>query len=123
MKYIQISVDGDKQYFLPGENIGGTARWQLEESVESLEIRLFYYTEGKGTTDIEVVETTEIKEPPMSGSQRFEWRLPNSPYSFSGKLISLLWAVEVVLLPAEESEVFPFQMTPTGKEIFLRGTS
>jgi hypothetical protein len=123
MKYVQISVDDDSTSFRPGENLGGTARWQLEESVKSIEIRLFFFTQGKGTSDVEVIESIPIDSPPMSGSQRFDWRLPQSPYSFSGKLISLIWAIEVVLLPSGESETYQFQMTPNGKEIVLGSAS
>ena len=119
MKYVQIAIDNNSTSFRPGENIGGTARWQLEESITAIEIRLFFFTEGKGTSDVEVIETMQIENPPMSGSQRFDWRLPQSPYSFSGKLISLIWAIEVVLFPSEEAETCQFQMTPTGQEIVL----
>jgi len=119
MKYVQISIDNNASNFKPGDQISGTASWQLEESAKTIEVRLFFYTEGKGTRDIEVLETLQLDSPPISGTQQFDWRLPQSPYSFSGKLISLIWAVEVVLLPSGEAESFEFQMTPTGKEIVL----
>ena len=123
MKSVQISIDKDSKSYTPGEQISGTARWQLEESVESIDVRLFFYTEGKGTSDIEVLETIPVENPPLTGSQRFDWRLPQTPYSFSGKLISLIWAVEVVLLPSGDAESYEFQMTPTGKEIVLGSVS
>lgn len=119
MKYVQISVDDNATSFRPGENIGGTVRWQLEESVKSIEIHLLFFTSGKGTSDHEIIETIPIENPPMSGSQRFDWRLPQSPYSFSGKLISLIWAIEAVVLPSDEAETYQFQMTSTGKEIVI----
>jgi len=118
MKFVEIKLDKDS--YMPGETISGTARWQLEESVKSIELRLFYYTEGKGTDDVEIVETTQIPNPAMSGSQQFQWQAPQSPFSFSGKLISLIWAVEAVLLPSGDAEHCVFTMSPNGQEIDIR---
>jgi hypothetical protein len=115
-----IEIKLDKNSYMPGDSISGTARWQLEEPVQSIELRLFYYTEGKGTSDVEIVETTPIANPGLSGSQQFQWRVPDSPYSFSGKLISLIWAVEAVLLPSGDADHKPFTISPTGQEIDLR---
>jgi hypothetical protein len=117
---MNLQVEIDKNSYHPGDSISGTARWQLEEPVDSLELRLFYYTEGKGTDDVEIVETTAVAKPSLSGSQRFQWQLPQSPYSFSGKLISLIWAVEVLLLPSGDAEHTTFTMGPGEQEIDIR---
>jgi hypothetical protein len=118
MKFIEIKLE--KLSYSPGETVSGSVRWQLEESVENIEIRLFYYTEGKGTSDVEIVESTTIPSPPLSGSHEFRWSLPQSPYSFSGTLISLVWAIEAVLLPSGDAEHHDFQMGPGGRELDIR---
>ena len=42
--------------FGPGDSIRGTVHWQPEESIaESIEIRLIWYTAGKGDRDHEIV--------------------------------------------------------------------
>jgi hypothetical protein len=116
---LQVSLDGSKKQFQPGEAISGTASWQLTESPEAIEIHLCFYTEGKGTSDVLIVETIRVASPPGSGSEKFSWSLPKSPYSFSGKLISLIWAVEIVTLSSAEAESVEFEMSPTGSEINL----
>jgi hypothetical protein len=119
MRFIQITLENDTKSYSPGTPISGTVRWELEASAKSIEVRLFFYTAGKGTSDVQIVESIPIETPSLSGSHEFQWQLPQSPYSFSGKLISLIWSVEVVLLPSGDAESCEFQMSPTGKEILL----
>ena len=108
--------------YRPGETIRGTAEWQFDQNAESLDLRLFWYTSGKGTEDVEVVKEEVIEPVPMSGSQKFEFALPEGPYSFSGKLISLAWAIELVVEPTGDSErVGPVIVSPARKEILLTG--
>ena len=46
--------------------------------------------------------------------------LPQEPYSFTGTLIALSWALEAVALPNEEnSERYTFELTPDGQAITL----
>ena len=45
--------------------------------------------------------------------------LPPAPYSFSGKLISLIWAVEVVAEGIKEASRLEFTLSPDGREITL----
>ena len=45
--------------------------------------------------------------------------MPESPYSFSGKLVSLLWALELVAEPSGDTERKDISITPTGTEISL----
>ena len=62
-------------------------------------ISLLWHTEGKGTEDVEVVEQINVEDPPITGSHDFSFRVPDFPWSFSGTLISLIWAVEASLDP------------------------
>lgn len=105
-----IALKLDRNSFKPGEMLEGEA-----PGGAGLEVRLFWYTEGKGTQDLEVVATQTL-----DAAGRFRLKLPAAPYSFSGKLISLIWAVEVVGhsdgAPREELLV-----SPDGAEILLGG--
>lgn len=97
------TTDGG-MWFKPGDLVEGRASWHLEEEAEAIEVRLFWYTSGKGTQDVEVVRSLSVDQPGTSGHRDFNIRVPEGPYSFSGKLITLAWAIELVALPTGETE-------------------
>ncbi len=116
---IQVeTVDGTTS-FRPGETVEGTVRWQLPEPPEGVELRLFWSTEGKGDQDLQVVETVPFADPAAQDRRAFRIRLPEGPYSFSGKLITLNWALEAVAQPGEEAGSLAITVSPTGEEIRL----
>jgi hypothetical protein len=119
MGWLQISTDGGKTGYLPGETVSGSVRWQFEQQAEGIDVRLFWYTQGKGTRDVGVSDSQRIKAPPLAGRESFSFVLPDAPYSFSGKLISLLWAVEAVVHPGDEAGIVEIVMSPDGGEIVL----
>ena len=115
---IQLQVDYNHTEFTPGDTISGKIIWTDPGEGRSLSLRLFWFTEGKGTQDIEVVH--ELSWPASQGNASFSIDLPNEPYSFSGTLVSISWAIEAVLLPEETSSTrYNFQLTPDGREIHL----
>ena len=94
MDLIEIHLDGKRGAFAPGESVSGTVSWQLDAPADSVEVRLFWYTRGKGTTDVQVVKSQHFDVTGASGKRPFKFVLPPEPYSFSGRLISLIWALE-----------------------------
>lgn len=114
-------VDGRRQ-LKPGDKIEFVAQWQLEKPADSVEARLVWSTQGKGTSDVQVVEKEQFDNPTLSEQRRFTFSLPESPYSFSGKLISLIWALELIAEPSGESDRFEFTMSPSGEEIELHSS-
>jgi hypothetical protein len=44
-------------------------------------------------------------------------QLPWGPYSFSGKLISLIWAFELIALPSEDSIRQEIVIGPDAREV------
>lgn len=116
---LKIETRNDAKTFIPGEEVEGSVRWLLDLPPESVELRLFWYTRGKGTQDVEVVEVVRFDQPAQDDSRAFRLRLPSAPYSFSGKLISLTWALEVVAKPCDEMERLEITMSPTGEEVVL----
>jgi hypothetical protein len=116
---MKIGTRDNRTEFRPGEEILGAAGWQLAQSPKSVEVRLFWYTRGKGTEDVEVVETVRFDNPQREEARPFRFTVPAEPYSFSGKLISLIWALELVALPGKESARLDLTISPTGKEILL----
>ena len=106
-------------WFKPGETIEGTVSWQLGEDAEAVEVRLFWYTAGKGSRDVEVIDTRHMAQPGISGSRPFEFTIPRGPYSFSGKLITLAWSIELVCLPTGETERLDLIIGPRPVEVSL----
>jgi hypothetical protein len=107
-------------WFKPGEIIEGRASWYIAEEIETIEVRLFWYTSGKGTQDVGIVRTLRTDSPETSGSRDFSIRVPDMPYSFSGRLITLSWAIELVALPSGETERLDLQIGPQPVEVDLR---
>jgi hypothetical protein len=94
------------------------AQWSLPSAPPSLEARLFWFTRGKGTEDVGVVATERVPSPGARGQHRVRFTLPEAPYSFSGQLISLIWAVELVA--DKTAGRWEFVLAPEGREIRLR---
>ena len=114
---LAIRTNDGGTWFRPGEALRGTVSWHLEEDAEELEVRLFWYTTGKGSRDVEVVEIKHLAQPEISGTRDFEFRVPRGPYSFSGKLITLAWAIELVALPEGETERLDVKIGPQPVEV------
>jgi len=116
---MQLGLRDQRSTYAPGEELAGAVLWESAEKPETAEVRLFWFTRGKGTEDSEVV-ATEVFANPLPGDTRpFQFRLPDSPYIFNGKLIGLTWAVELVIQPGDHFERVTFTMAPGGKEVVL----
>ena len=105
--------------FRPGETVEGTVRWQFPEPPEEVELRLFWSTSGKGDQDLEIMQVVPFGNPGAQDRRTFRVRLPEGPYSFSGKLITLAWALEAVAQPGDRSGHLELVLSPTGEEIRL----
>jgi hypothetical protein len=116
---LTIHLRDDETAFLPGGEVQGTVRWRLDASSRHLELALFWYTAGKGTRDVGVVETLKFSDQATLGSKDFKFTLPRGPYSFSGRLISLIWALELTCMPDSETVRREIIVSPTGREIVL----
>ena len=117
---LTIATDSGGTWFKPGERIEGTASWHLDEDADALEVRLFWFTSGKGSPDVEVVAGKRMARPEISGSHSFEFTVPRGPYAFSGKLITLAWALELVVLPGGAAQRFDLVIGPRPVEVDLR---
>ena len=116
MSTLTIAIADDKQTFKPGESLAGRVSWSVSEAT-SAELRLFWYTRGKGTGDVGLVDTLVFANPQTNDQREFKFNLPDMPYSFSGKLISIVWAIELIIEPETVVERQEFVMSPTGREV------
>jgi hypothetical protein len=117
MTDLKIEFDQNRQTFEPGEDLAGEVSWSLDKPVNALELRLFWFTRGKGTEDAGVVQTMKFEGPQSQETRPFQFRLPDAPYSFSGQLISLVWALELIVYPSKDMSRREFIMGPDGKEV------
>jgi len=116
---VRIGIRENRTAFLPGAELCGAAGWELSQTPKTVEVRLLWFTRGKGTGDVGVVDTVRFEQTLSMESRPFRFQLPIAPYSFSGKLISLLWAVELVVLPSKDSARTEFVLAPGGQEVLL----
>jgi len=120
MDELKIELRDGKAELRPGGVVQGGVRWHLQDNPESLELSLFWYTSGKGTQNVGVVKTLKWDNPGSFGSKDFSFGLPAGPYSFSGRLISLIWALELTTFPSSETHKLELTVSPTGSEILLK---
>ena len=115
-----LSLDAsDRNRFRPGEPLAGRVRWSLAKPPKSAQVRLFWFTQGQGERDVVVVETLALEAPRAVDDRPFSFRLPESPYSFTGKLVVIQWAVELVLMPGERTQRVQFELSPFDVPIVL----
>jgi hypothetical protein len=114
---VTIHTAEGRTNFEPGEPITGKVAWSLPAAPHGIEVRLFWFTRGKGTPDIQTVDQMAIEGPSMQGERAFTFHAPNGPYSFSGPLVSLLWGLEVIAEPKDRSDRIEIVCAPGGREI------
>ena len=117
---IDIEIKDGQTSFLPGQTLGGIARWLCSEPPKKASLQLIWFTEGKGDEDVGLVEEIKFENPYVSDERPFKFQLPGRPYSFSGKLISLTWALELQV--DHECVRKEIVLSPSGNEIMLTGT-
>jgi hypothetical protein len=119
MNELRIEIKDQCTAFAPGEEISGTVYWSFDSAPRGVELRLFWFTRGKGTEDAGVAQTTRFEQPLPSETRSFRFLLPEAPYSFSGTLISLVWALELIASPSKETTRCEFVMAPDRREVRL----
>jgi len=119
MAAMEIATEDRRFVFAPGEEVRGKVAWQLDAPPDTVSLALLWYTEGRGDQDIGIAETVSFEAPGAEDRRDFRLRLPEGPLSFSGKLISLSWALELVAEPGEHTQRVEILVSVTGAEIHL----
>ncbi len=117
---ISIHLHDEQTGFAPGGTIAGEVRWnQLPVSDKTvISLELAFRTEGKGTSQREVFHELEWPVTMAKGNESFTIEAPNWPWSFSGKLVSILWALDA-WQGNEHAEAVPVTISPNGDEMDL----
>lgn len=118
MPELRLETHEDQVHFQPGQTLHGLAGWELDEPPDTVEVRLSWYTEGKGDQDVRIVKHESFDNPPAVDARIFEFELPIQPYSFSGSLISVRWALELIV-DHTHSRRLDIVIAPEGREINL----
>jgi len=119
MENLWLSLEDNRTRYRPGETLTGRVGWQVETAPRQAELRLFWYTSGIGTRDVGIIETIPFDPPRAQDERSFSLRLPAAPYTFSGRLVSLIWALELVLEPGERTQRVEIEVTPLEVPIVL----
>ena len=120
---LHLDLHDDQHALRPGDRVEGVISWSMSKRPKSAEVVLFWFTEGKGTSDTRIIDRMLIEQPVPDDSQIFSLQLPDQPYSFSGKLISLQWAIEAIVEPGHHVQRRTLIVSPTREEINLRTIS
>ncbi|MFA6716638.1 MAG: hypothetical protein WCS27_14755 [Victivallaceae bacterium] len=119
MDKMSLHLKDGKTSYRPGEKIRGELEWDLSQDIQNITINIFWYTEGVGDPDSETAVTEKIDMPMRNGRQSFEMELPSAPYSYSGRIGSLKWAIEASAVGDKVKDLKEFSITPDGREIIL----
>jgi hypothetical protein len=138
--FVTIQLDPGHRAYVPGETLAGRFRWDVfqPDKVQSVELSVLWYTEGKGDEDFGVHyfeehkvhvaaslrdaktslgETRPRDADPLG--ERPAWRpfatkLPHSPLSYDGPLVKIRWCVRVRVFLESGKDV-------VGEKIFRLG--
>ncbi len=96
---LTIRTTGNRTHFVPGQEISGTVTWQSDRPDDRVELRLLWFTQGKGDKEQTVVDHLVLG----AAAERGEFRLSvpsDAPCSFSGKVVAVVWVLELAVMPA-----------------------
>jgi hypothetical protein len=109
---VNIKLDGQHRIYRPGEILSGQYAWDVEPpaAAAKVELSVLWRTEGKGEEDIGVHFFDAIDLPAQAAGNerrtaRFATQLPNSPLTYDGAIVKLLWCVRVRLFLRDGREV------------------
>jgi hypothetical protein len=118
MSEMKIAVRKHPAAYSPGEEIAGGVQWKLDKMPQSVEVRLLWHTTGRQFEDVGVVASVRF-DGAQDDTQSFSFAAPVAPYSFTGQVVALTWALEVVALPHKENARVEIVIAPGGKALEL----
>ena len=101
---LSLCIDGTKRQFSAGDEL--VCEYQVDavdpNEIQAVEASVLWYSEGKGEEDLGVHFferrlPTDAEDGDLRPMRRFRTRLPNSPLSYSGAILSIHWCVRLRL--------------------------
>lgn len=117
---LALRLNQDARTLVPGQVIDGTLGWRLDDAPKDAVLRLFWFTEGKGTCDVGVAEELTLPHHLAELSGTFRFTLPAAPYSFCGQLITLKWAIELLVDDGKLVERLDLIVSPWVEQVTLK---
>lgn len=114
-----LTLNQDPATIVPGQVIEGNVGWRLDDAPSSAVLRLFWYTEGRGTQEVRVVEELKLPTHLAELSGTFRFTVPGMPYSFQGQLITLKWAIELLVNKDKDVERLDLIVSPWVEQVKL----
>ena len=119
----RVDLERETRRYYPGEVVTGAVDWSVGSPPLTMAVRLRWRTEGMSwPADTRVLGEERFDDPQAVGRSDFRFTLPIMPYSYAGKVLSIVWRVELVLrsrrFGGEKVEAFrAITMSPTGDAI------
>jgi len=106
---IHLNIKDENIIFMPGDEIQGEALWELPQAPVKLAVNVYWFTDGSVS---HIVHGQELSSVAAAGTLPFKFKLPVTPYSYSGKLFSISWEIEAYSVSPDERCACPFIMSP-----------
>lgn len=115
-------LDRPDRSYVPGETLHARIEWDLDPAPREVYLELRWDTEGKGTSDYEVVAGDKWTGLSARGERTWSVRLQRGPLSLNGRLIRIHWSLRC---RADGREIVPVSLTisPTRQPIQLSSSS
>ncbi|MEY4490145.1 MAG: hypothetical protein RIQ79_2653 [Verrucomicrobiota bacterium] len=105
--------------FAPGETLVFTLSRDTQAKTGPLTVQLGWFTEGKGTRDAAIEWSDYLPGLAPGTDHNFEVRLPETPWSFAGKLVAVEWLLEVLDSDRKQLIAVPLVIAPWGQTVNL----
>jgi hypothetical protein len=119
MSELNIRLNSDRNTFVPGQTAEGVVSWQLDDEPQKLTLALHWYTQSRADGQSGMADCIEFERPGVNGSKPFSLEIPQGPYSFKGRLLSLNWVLELSASPGTGLARHAITVSPTGQEVHL----
>lgn len=116
---MSTTITIERRDLRPHDTVTGRVAWQLEKEPRDLELRLCWFTSGRGTEESRTIEALRLGDG-LRGEKAFSFRLPAEPWSINGTLVRIAWALEVVAKKTGSLAVEELVVAPQRREIGLR---
>lgn len=117
---LSLQLNQDPTTLVPGQVIDGVVEWRLDSPPKTAALRLFWYTEGRGTQDVGVVEEINLPTQRREGRGTFRFTIPLAPFSFQGQLVTVKWAVELLFNKGKDVQRLDLIVSPWVEQVKLQ---
>jgi hypothetical protein len=115
---LSVKLDRPDRAYAPGETLNARVAWSLDSTPECMDLELGWITEGKGTSDNNVVEEEEWTDLAPEGEKTWSVVVPRGPLSLKGQLIRIQWSVTCTVDGKQEVSI-PLTVSATKQPVRL----